>query len=168
MRTSRIPFVFAVVTGLWVAACAPQPEPVDLEAERQALRAADQAWSNTPPDVEAFASYLAEEAYFLPAEAPMAQGVEEIRSIASQLFTAPGFSLTWTAIHADVSSAGDLGYTVGTFQLQLNDPQGNPVQRSGKYTTVWKKQEDGQWKVVADVFNYNEPAPAPPTPAPAQ
>ena len=56
-------------------------------------------------------------------------------------------------------SPGDLGYSIGTLEVTVNDAEGNPVTRGGKYTTVWRKQKDGQWKVVSDMFNFNSPAP---------
>jgi ketosteroid isomerase-like protein len=34
---------------------------------------------------------------------------------------------------------------------------GSPMKDSGKYMTVWRKQADGSWKVVADMFNTNMP-----------
>ena len=36
-----------------------------------------------------------------------------------------------------------------------------PVADRGKFVEVWKKQADGKWKVVADIFNSDLPA-APP------
>jgi ketosteroid isomerase-like protein len=44
-----------------------------------------------------------------------------------------------------------------TFELSFQDAEGNPVTTVGKYVTVWKKQADGQWKVVADIFNRDAP-----------
>jgi len=49
------------------------------------------------------------------------------------------------------------GETLGRFRLGcwlFND--------KGKYVTVYRKQPDGKWKVVADIFNSDLPAPAPP------
>ena len=43
-------------------------EPIDLEAERAAILEADQAWSETPLDVQAFVSYFADGARFQPPE----------------------------------------------------------------------------------------------------
>jgi len=39
-----------------------------------------------------------------------------------------------------------------------------PVGDQGKGVEVWKKQRDGSWKVVLDIFNSDVPAPAPPPP----
>lgn len=153
-----VPLSMALTLALFIVGCAPESEQIDLEAERSAVLDTDRAWSEAPPDVARFISFFAEGAHFLPADAPLTIGKDNIEKIASQLFTSPGFSLTWGPTMADVSSAGDLGYSVGTFELTVDDSEGNAVTRKGKYTTVWRKQADGQWKVVADTFNFDSPA----------
>ena len=75
--------------------------------------------------------------------------------------SAPGFSLRWTPAAATVSTAGDLGYTTGTYQMTMNDPSGAPAPERGKYVTIWKKAPGGQWKAVEDIFNTDAPPPAP-------
>ena len=59
--------------------------------------------------------------------------------------------LTWTPLGGDVS--GDLGYTYGTFEFRSKDKDGKAVIEHGKYTSIWKKQKDGRWKVVLDMGN---------------
>ncbi len=151
--------IVLTVTTLLVG-CAPESgEPIDLEAERAAILDADRTWSETPPEVEAFVSFFSDDAHFLPPEAPEVLSREDIQKWVSGLFSLPGFSLSWSANFADVSQAGDLGYSIGSFELKVDDAEGNSVTRNGKYTTVWRKQEDGQWKVVSDTFNFNSPVP---------
>jgi ketosteroid isomerase-like protein len=53
--------------------------------------------------------------------------------------------------------SGDLGYTIGAYEMTFNDPTGKTVSDKGKYVTVWKKQKDGSWKVLLDVFNTDLP-----------
>ena len=157
IKTSHL-IVLTVTISL--VGCAPESgEPIDLEAERSAILDADRAWSETPPEVEAFVSVFADGGRFLPPEAPEAHSREDIQKIASGLFSLPGFSVSWSPNFAGVSQAGDLGYSIGTLELTVDDAEGNPVTRNGKYTTVWRKQEDGQWKVVSDTFNFDSPAP---------
>ena len=62
-------------------------------------------------------------------------------------------SLTWKPIGADVSSSGDLGYTYGTYEFRSKDASGKPTVSYGKYTSIWKRQKDGGWKVVLDMGN---------------
>ncbi len=57
--------------------------------------------------------------------------------------------LSWEPIFADVSNAGDLGYTTGPWEFRPNGPEDQPV-AFGQYFTIWKKQKDGSWKAVLD------------------
>jgi uncharacterized protein (TIGR02246 family) len=162
----RVCILLSLFSVLFLAGCAPQAPPVNLEAERAALAAADQAWSQTVPDVEKFVSFFAEGGTMLTPDAPIAEGQEAIRAAATSMFALPGFGLSWKNTKADVAASGDLGYTVGTYEMTMNDAAGQPSTMAGKYLTVWKKQADGQWKVVVDAPNANAPA-TPPAPAAA-
>lgn len=160
----------ASVLLLLTAACAapgaaPEPEPdVDLAAERASLMQADQAWfeayaaSDDGPDT--FVNRVLDDANLLPPDAPMARGKEAIRDVIAMLEAMPGFSISWSASAAEVGSAGDMGYTIGTYEIRMDDPEAGPVRIDGKYLTVWQKQADGVWMVAADMFN----ADGPPTP----
>lgn len=57
--------------------------------------------------------------------------------------------LSWEPIFADVSRAGDLGYTTGPWEFRPNSADDKPV-AFGQYFTIWKKQSDGSWKFVLD------------------
>jgi len=76
---------------------------------------------------------------------------------------AEGTTLTWTPVHADMAASGDLGYTYGNFVFTAKNKDGKLVTSYGKYTSIWKKQKDGQWKVVVDMGNsspdHNAPKP---------
>ncbi|HEX7728603.1 MAG TPA: nuclear transport factor 2 family protein [Terracidiphilus sp.] len=60
------------------------------------------------------------------------------------------YQLTWTPTDAVMSPQGDMGYTWGHFEGRSKDARGNPVLTSGRYITIWRKQPDGNWKVVLD------------------
>ncbi len=60
----------------------------------------------------------------------------------------PGL-LSWEPEYADVSRAGDLGWTTGPWEFRANGPQDKPV-AFGEYFTIWKKQSDGSWKALLD------------------
>jgi len=57
--------------------------------------------------------------------------------------------LTWQPIYADVSRAGDLGYTTGPWEFKKNASDPKPA-AYGQFLSVWKRQLDGTWKVVLD------------------
>lgn len=76
--------------------------------------------------------------------------------------TRPPVTLSWEPIYADVSAAGDLGYTTGPYVNTDQSPQPKPP-RHGYYFSVWKVQAGGTWKVVLD-FGIQTPAPSSPSP----
>ena len=41
----------------------------------------------------------------------------------------------------------------GTYEITETDDSGKPMTDKGKYLKVWKKQPDGSWKCVADMFS---------------
>jgi ketosteroid isomerase-like protein len=64
-----------------------------------------------------------------------------------------GTTLTWTPVKAEMAASGDLGYTYGNYTYTAKNKQGKLAANYGKYTSIWKKQKDGQWKVVVDMGN---------------
>jgi ketosteroid isomerase-like protein len=58
--------------------------------------------------------------------------------------------LFWWPVFADAASSGDFGYTTGPFEVSLD--RKNPVPSGfGYYSTVWKKNAKGEWKVAIDM-----------------
>ncbi len=149
--------VLATVLVLAASGCAPQ---VDVEAEAAAIREADRQFSKAAAakDVEGALSFFAEDATLIPPNAPIVTGEDAIRKWLSEMVETPGFAVSWQTTRAEVSRSGDLGYTLATFELTMNDPDGNPVTDRGQDFHVWKKQPDGSWKVVIDIWNSDGPA----------
>jgi len=71
------------------------------------------------------------------------------------------FVLNWEPIFADISAAGDLGYTTGPVVITDATPEKKPT-RYSYYFSVWKKQLDGSWKVRLD-FGTGTPEAVDPT-----
>jgi ketosteroid isomerase-like protein len=71
-----------------------------------------------------------------------------------------GTGLTWTPVKAEMAASGDFGYTYGNYVFTTMGKDGKLVAENGKYTTIWKKQKDGSWKVILDMGN-SSPAPQP-------
>ena len=142
---------------LLLAACASAPPAPSASAIRTELLRVDAEFSNMSEAkgaAAAFAAYVAPDGIVL-AEYPGRRGAD---AVAAQFSAAPpGSRLTWKPAVADAAASGDLGYTVGTYELR--SPGG--LIRTGKYMTIWKKQPDGSWKFVADGGTPDPPPPAP-------
>ncbi len=154
----KIVISLAALLALAVSGCAPQ---VDVEAERAAVLEAfiEAKQAVAAKDMEGFVSFFADGASRLPPNAPMVTGRDAIREFTSEWFEAPGLAFSFPGPgRAEVSRAGDLGYTVGSYEVTVNDAEGNPVTSRGKVVVVWKKQSDGTWKAVLDIWNSDGPA----------
>lgn len=97
-----------------------------------------------------YMSYYADDAVEVPNGAPFILGKASIGKTMTFLDDKQN-RLTWKPLGADIS--GDLGYTYGTFEFRSKDKNGNAVIEHGKYTSIWKKQKDGNWRVVLDMGN---------------
>ncbi len=139
---------------LMASSCS-QPTPPDTRAaDESAIRAADAQWAKmaAAKDVDATVSFYSEDASLLAPNAPIASDKQAIRAAWASLL-GPDTSLAWQASKVEVSRSGDLAYVTGAYQLSMKDSQGKPAADRGKFVEVWKKQADGKWKTVADIFN---------------
>lgn len=103
----------------------------------------------------AFASWFASDAVTLANGKAPVVGHDAIAAHAT--WTPQSYQLTWTPEGARMGPGGDMGFTWGHYKGVSKDQEGNPVTTSGRYVTVWKKQPDGQWKVVLDASNDGPP-----------
>ena len=86
--------------------------------------------------------------------ASVTEGHDAIRAAMGAL-DKPDYSLAWEPLFAEGS--GDLGYTHGTYRRERVDSEGNTVVETGRYVTIFRRNTDGEWKVVLDIGN---PAPS--------
>jgi ketosteroid isomerase-like protein len=118
------------------------PEDVIMQADRDFNKATQEkraaGWN----------SFFAENAA-LPLEKPLA-GKQAISEFYEKQFANPDFTLTWDPIKGEVFPGESVGYTTGKYVARFKNKAGQMMESTGRYITVWNKQEDGSWKVVAD------------------
>ena len=130
-----------------VTAAAGPAGGADLAAARAALVDAERAFSRLSQREgvrAAFLAYLADDAVlFRPGPVPGRAFIEARPS--------PPVELTWWPVHVEVSASGDLGYTTGPYELRDTGAGRRGETQHGYYVTMWRRQADGAWKVVADL-----------------
>jgi uncharacterized protein (TIGR02246 family) len=131
------------------------PAPAGLETERRAIITRDQAWASAAAarDLERTVSYWADDATLMPPDMTALKGKDAIRGYVAGAFGAPGFHITWKAQEVVVGSGGRLAYEVATNQFTIADSTGTLHTSSGKGVTVWRKDPDGVWRCVIDIWN---------------
>lgn len=141
-------------------ACQTQATPDTRAADEAALRKLDEEWSKAAGsrDVEKTISYYTDDAVVMPPNIPTLTGKEPIRSLWKSMLDSPSFSGGWKATKVEVARSGDLAYVSGAYEFNEKDDGGKPMTDKGKFLEVWKKQADGNWKCVADMFSSDLPA----------
>lgn len=129
-----------------LAAGAAVAQTIDRQAALDSLVAAENAFSKTAGEKgirDSFVEFLADDSVlFRPDPVP---GREFMRSRPAS----PAL-LSWYPIFADVSLAGDLGYTTGPWELRAKGKDDPEVAAYGDFISLWQKQADGTWKVKID------------------
>ena len=130
----------------------PQPKakaPAKVSGQQLLLKA-DRAFARETAvkRLEGWMAYMADDAVLF-SDKPVV-GADAIRAFYQPAFSDPAFRLSWQPTRAEMFRSGDTGYTTGRYELHAKDGKGNQVVRHGSYLTVWKKQSDGTWKVIAD------------------
>jgi len=130
------------------------------KATTETLRQLEGEFMKTAADKgsQGYMSYYAEDSVELPNGAPLIAGKAQIAQGMGFLDNKDN-RLQWTPVGADISTSGDIGYTYGNYEFHSKDKDGKQHVEYGKYTSIWKLQPDGAWKVVLDMGNAS-PAPA--------
>jgi ketosteroid isomerase-like protein len=164
---SFLPMLAATFAAALFAACSkPQPAapPDNRVADAAAVQKADADWSVAAQakQADAWVAFYADDAVVLPPNDTMATSKDAILKTITDLLALPGLSVSWQTTKAEAARSGDLAYTYGTYELTSNDSRGRPTTDHGKYSEVWKKQADGSWKCIVDMWSSDSPvAPAP-------
>ena len=119
-----------------VAGAAPSAQVI-VDNERAFERAAIERGTRT-----GFLEFLAETSVVLgPQPVP--------GRAATEAGAAPGAPLRWRPDLASIAGRGDFGWASGPF-LSYHDSTTEPPVAAGHYFTVWRREEDGAWRVLLD------------------
>jgi ketosteroid isomerase-like protein len=146
----RIACVVAVLAA--VGGGLEQTPSASATSAEVAVRQSDEAWAKaiaTKSLDQTVAMYDPEAVTAGSAMFP-ARGVEAFRTNWASLFAQAGFALTWTAEKVVVTDSGTIAYSSGTWRMT------GPT-ASGPYLAVWRRQPDGQWKVLVDAAWFARP-----------
>lgn len=109
----------------------------------QQVRDAENAFAATMAarDLEAFASFLAEDAIFFGRSTM--RGKAAVIEAWKPFYEGPDAPFSWRSETVEVLDSGRLAYSSGP----VFDAKGN---RTATFNSVWRREGDGSWKVVFD------------------
>jgi ketosteroid isomerase-like protein len=131
-----------------IAGCAATSPRTANPAERDALReqvvVAERGFARTMADRDhaAFAAYLSEEAVFLSGPTPL-RGKAAVAAGWKRFFERKEAPFSWEPEKVEVLDSGTLALSTGP----VRDPAGKRV---GTFTSVWRLEAPGTWRIVLD------------------
>ena len=143
----------AIALSVLVAGCATM---LDSGRAGDALIQRDREWAalaSPPRDVERILAFWTEDATIFPPGSSAVRGKAAIRDYIQNSLAIPGFQIQWRPASAAVSADGTLGYTTGENAVTVPGPEGKLITITGRYTTVWRREQGGDWKCVIDIWN---------------
>jgi ketosteroid isomerase-like protein len=163
-----------LVTVFYLSACTNQNESANYQKTIDSLNAiltadhssdvaaimqADSTWdlASAAKSAEGWLSYYTDDAIMMPPGENVCTDKALREKSIKNMFAVPGMSLRFQSTKVEVSKMGDLGYASGVYQWTSNDDKGKVFHENGKYCEIWKKQADGNWKCIVDIWNADAP-----------
>ena len=134
-------------TMLTVAALLASAAAVRAESNpelREQVRQTETAFARTMADRDhaAFVSFLADEAVFFGGP-NLQRGKQAVADAWKRLYEGPQAPFSWAPEKVEVLQSGTLALSSGP----VKDPSGRQV---GTFSSVWRREKDGKWKIVFD------------------
>ena len=137
---------------IFIISCNPK---INMDQEREKLLQTDIDFSNRSIEVgnqQAFLEYAAPEAVLLRPNSFPVVGREALRQLFSESSDS-SYRLTWKPSYGKIAKSGDLGYTFGTYLLEITEGDKKGQVSRGTYCSIWEKNAKGAWRFVLDTGN---------------
>ncbi len=160
-RRGNIRPMRAVLLTLTLLAVA-TPAVADLTAE---VRCREIGFSKAAEarNLDAFRSFIDYDARFIASD--VRRGVDEVAAAWAPFFAADGPTIRWRPGVVEVLEDGRLALSRGPYRVTAKNAEGETVEYWGTFNSVWRLNEDGEWRVVFDAGSPAESPPDEPTQA---
>jgi len=129
---------------------------MNLENEKQRILQRDAEWSTVASegrDIERIVSFWTGDAIVIPPGFPPIVGKEALREYVRMSLQIPGFRISWKSTDVQVSPDGRLAYLLARNSVTMNGADGKPIMMNGRAVTIWRREEDGEWRCAVDIWN---------------
>jgi ketosteroid isomerase-like protein len=128
-------------------------------ADQEGIRGADLAFAAAANagNIDGVIAVYAEDASLLPPNLPPQKGRDAIRKFWGGFLGA--YNVRFDVNSETVEGRGDLAYTVGHYKLSATPKAKGPppIEDEGKFVEILKRQPDGSWKYLVDMYSPNSP-----------
>jgi ketosteroid isomerase-like protein len=137
----RVAVLLALLAGLATGSSAATLDDAELKEQ---VRKTEAAFAKTMADRDhaGFTSFLADETVFLGRTT--LRGKAAVADAWKRFYEGPQAPFSWAPERVEVLDSGTLGMTSGP----VYDETGK---RTGTFNSVWRREKDGQWRIVFDI-----------------
>jgi ketosteroid isomerase-like protein len=128
------------------------PARIDLASAREQVMATERAFARTMAErnLQAFSSFVADEAVFFSGPTPL-RGKAAVTAFWARFYNTPQAPFSWDPDEVEVLDSGTLALSSGP----VKNPEGTVFAR---FTSIWRLEAPGQWRIVFDRGNPVAPA----------
>lgn len=126
------------------------------DSDESSIQDTYNAWveASNERDIEKWSTFLAENPYFSPADAPPLTSADEVIGYYKRSFADPWFSLDCAQEHVEVSESGEMAWSRGICNATFTGPDGKKASGRSRWFKVWIKQSDGSWRGRVNAWKY--------------
>jgi uncharacterized protein (TIGR02246 family) len=131
----------------------PSPTPSAALAEaRQAIDKGNAQWIDAwdKADASMLSRLFAEDGILLARNGEIFKGPQQILERQKPVMEGAGKGVKVTVTTVDVWLDDETAYETGKYSYKYQE-KGKPVIEEGRYVTIWQRQSDGSWKIIADM-----------------
>jgi len=123
------------------------PARTDLAAAREQVMATERAFARTMAErnLQAFSGFLSDEAVFFSGPTPL-RGKAAVTAFWTRFYNGPQAPFSWDPDEVEVLESGTLALSSGP----VKNPEGVIFAR---FTSIWRQEAPGQWRIVFDRGN---------------
>ena len=147
---------------LFIASCTPVVmwEAAETEADVEAINSLRDEFIglDNASDAAGLASLYTNDAVLMPPNQAAVTGNQAIESWFQTTFDQ--FTTEFTVASEELEVVGDWAFDWGAYMTALTPKAGGePTEDRGKYIVILRKQVDGSWRIVRDIWNSDNPPP---------
>jgi ketosteroid isomerase-like protein len=127
----------------------------DSLAAITAINKADSLWDDQSAhnSADGWLSFYTDDAIMMPPGENVCKDTASRAASIKAMFAMNAVNMRFQATKTEVAKSGDLGYSTGPYQFSYKDASGKELHETGKFCETWKKQADGSWKCIVDIWN---------------
>ncbi len=138
-------------------------QAADEQVDIAAIRHLQASWNAAVESgsIEGYLAVLDEDVELMPTDAPLIRGRDNYGQFLQPVFVQDSYEIEVTD-PGTIQVSGDLAYARYEYIIHRT-PKGSdePVSSRRKFLDVLRRQEDGSWRVLEHIWNYNKPGVTP-------